>query len=161
MQCVKPIGGFGPNEELVTCQNPAAYQSRRNAGLVWCAEHVEADTWVPRDWVPIDAPEAVAAREEHARLLAEIKTKREATVTWAAEHPKLMELAQAVYDHAEAYYSDGGWDVIYECWEISQIAQELEKEDPVPSTVEAAVAAFEPVVSVWADRQADAVNSAF
>jgi len=68
------------------------------------------------------------------------------------------ELIQAVRDHALAHYNDGGWDVIVECWEDHDIDAYIGK----ARTTKGAIAKFaNGVVSIWADRQADAINSAF
>jgi hypothetical protein len=69
-------------------------------------------------------------------------------------------VASALYKHAEDHYTDGGWDVIVECWTLEMIDDYL---------VEAGVCTFpdavklfgEGVVAIWADQQADAINSAF
>jgi hypothetical protein len=75
---------------------------------------------------------------------------------WGAIWTK-EELVQQVKWHAEEHYNDGGWDVIVECWDDEQIANQIGR----ARTVEGAVKKFKDVVSVWADRQADAINSAF
>lgn len=79
-----------------------------------------------------------------------------------------VELVEAVKAHALAHYEDGGWDVVVECWEDREIADHLDQahfnDDGSIWTVvtaEDAIRAFEPLVDVWADRQADARNSAF
>lgn len=64
------------------------------------------------------------------------------------------DLVQAVKDYALAHYKDGGWDVIVECWgseEIEGVLLSVEAQ-----TAEDAIKAFEPLVSIWAERQADA-----
>jgi hypothetical protein len=69
-------------------------------------------------------------------------------------------LAPAIYKYAEDHYTDGGWDVIVECWTLDMI------EDYI---IEAGVCTFadavklfgDGVVAIWADQQADAINSAF
>jgi predicted RNase H-like HicB family nuclease len=67
------------------------------------------------------------------------------------------EIAKYIYDYAVEHYNDGGWDVIVECWTINDIMERIEdgqsKEDALKS--------FESVVDVWAERQSDAVNSAW
>lgn len=77
------------------------------------------------------------------------------TITDAA----LAKLVAHVKAHAQAHYTDGGWDVIVECWEDDQIAKVLREDDA--NTPAKAIASFKPVVDVWADRQADARNSRF
>jgi hypothetical protein len=66
-------------------------------------------------------------------------------------------MVEAVKAHALEHYEDGGWDVVVECWDDEQIAEQIAG----ATTVAEAVAAFAGVVSVWADQQADARNSAF
>ena len=68
-------------------------------------------------------------------------------------------LAKELMAHAEAHYNDGGWDVIVECWELQQIDEVLAENGA--TTLTEAVAGFAFLVGVWADRQADAMNSAF
>jgi hypothetical protein len=65
------------------------------------------------------------------------------------------EIAKYIYDYAVEHYNDGGWDVIVECWTLDAIANSLEDDE----TKEDALKHFEGVVDVWAERQADAVNS--
>lgn len=75
------------------------------------------------------------------------------------ETVELVTLVERVRDHALERYNDGGWDVIVECWEDQQIADRIRAAGAC--TVPEAIAAFAPLVDVWADRQADALNSAF
>lgn len=72
---------------------------------------------------------------------------------------ELQDLVRAVKDHAVEHYNDGGWDVIVECWGDNQIANIIEAGDA--KTVKQAIKCFKPMVDIWADRQADARNSAF
>lgn len=75
---------------------------------------------------------------------------------------RLGSLVEAVKAHAAAHYEDGGWDVIVECWEDQQIADTLTNALDAIETPEQAIAHFgDGAVAVWADRQADARNSAF
>lgn len=67
------------------------------------------------------------------------------------------ELVEAVKDHATEHYNDGGWDMLVEAYEDDQIAEVIGG----ARTVKGALAKFKPLVSVWADRQADARNSEF
>ena len=67
------------------------------------------------------------------------------------------ELVEAVKAHALEHYEDGGWDVIVECWEDDQIAEQIGG----ARTVAGALKKFADIVDIWADRQADAINSAF
>jgi hypothetical protein len=68
-------------------------------------------------------------------------------------------LAPAIYKYAEDHYTDGGWDVIVECWTLDMIEDYI-IEGGARTFVEA-VALFKNIVDVWADQQADAINSAF
>ncbi len=52
------------------------------------------------------------------------------------------------------HYEDGGWDVIYEAWDDSELKEFFIKHSV--TTPEQAIKAFKPLVAVWADRQADA-----
>ena len=67
------------------------------------------------------------------------------------------EIAKYIYDYAVEHYNDGGWDVIVECWSLKEIMNEIQDDD----SKEDALKHFESVVDVWAERQADAVNSAW
>lgn len=69
------------------------------------------------------------------------------------------EHAVAIMAHAEAHYDDGGWDVIVECWSLKQITEFL-IEHKITNFAEA-LAEFTVTAEMWADRQADARNSAF
>lgn len=69
------------------------------------------------------------------------------------------ELVDLVKQHAIDNYEAGGWDVIVECWEDKEILDILDRDKA--NTPQAAIESFKPVVSVWADRQADAKNSEF
>lgn len=98
----------------------------------------------------------VCGQRKHARCFDNRfrRTKHRAT-----PHPErtLDALVEAVKAHALAHYEEGGWDVVVECWDDAQIAEHVKG----TRTVTGAVGRFEGVVSVWADRQADARNSAF
>lgn len=67
------------------------------------------------------------------------------------------EIAKYIYDYAVEHYNDGGWDVIVECWTINDIMERIEDGE----SKEDALKSFESVVDVWAERQSDAVNSAW
>jgi hypothetical protein len=68
-----------------------------------------------------------------------------------------QELVQQVKWHAEENYEKGGWDVIVECWDDEQIAEQIGR----ARTVEGAIKKFKDIVSIYEDRFADAINSAF
>jgi len=65
------------------------------------------------------------------------------------------EIAKYIYNYAQEHYNDGGWDVLVESWTINDIMETLEDDE----SQEEALEGFESVVGVWAERQADAVNS--
>lgn len=66
-------------------------------------------------------------------------------------------IVDAVIDHAREHYSEGGWDMIYEGWTSTAIYDQIGK----ARTVKGAIAKFEDIVAVYAERDADAINSAF
>lgn len=68
-------------------------------------------------------------------------------------------LAPAVYEYARQHYTEGGWDVIVECWDNDMIEERIIEGGA--RTLEEALDLFRPLVDVWADQQADAINSAF
>lgn len=77
---------------------------------------------------------------------------------WQAKHTDLYaELVAAVKAHATAHYEDGGWDVIVEAWDDADIRRQI----GYASTAKGAIKKVAHVVSIYADREADAVNSAF
>jgi hypothetical protein len=61
-------------------------------------------------------------------------------------------LVAQVKRHALANYSNGGWDVIVECWGDDDIRAAIGD----AATLERAIARMAEVVDVYADRQADA-----
>jgi hypothetical protein len=68
-------------------------------------------------------------------------------------------LVSFIKAHALAHYEDGGWDVVVECYSDDEIAQVLMANSA--GTESQALRSFSSVVSLYADRQADARNSAF
>lgn len=64
----------------------------------------------------------------------------------------MQKIVDAVKAHALAHYNDGGWDVIVEAWTDQEIAEVIGQ----ACTVHGALQLFKPLVSIWADRQADA-----
>ena len=66
-------------------------------------------------------------------------------------------LVEAVKDHANKHYTEGGWDVIVECYDNSQIEETITG----ATTADEAIEKFKPIISYYAERQADAVNSQF
>jgi hypothetical protein len=85
-------------------------------------------------------------------LMAAEDAYRESLIT-----PTTQPLIDAVKAHALAHYQDGGWDVIVETYDDGMIAEQIGK----ARTPAGAIRKFAPLVDVWADRQADAINSAF
>jgi hypothetical protein len=65
------------------------------------------------------------------------------------------QIANYIYNYAKEHYGDGGWDVIVECWSIEDIMETIEDDE----SQEEALNSFKSVAAVWADRQADAINS--
>ena len=65
------------------------------------------------------------------------------------------QIAQYIYNYAQEHYEDGGWDVIVECWTIKTIMDDIEDGE----SKEDVLKRFKSIVGVWADQQADAVNS--
>ena len=76
-----------------------------------------------------------------------------------------QQLIEAVKAHATEHYEDGGWDVVVvECFTDEEISEmfDIGRQNGEPvDTIEQAIEAFAAPVSVWADQQADARNSAF
>jgi hypothetical protein len=77
--------------------------------------------------------------------------------------PTELAIGQQIMDYAGEHYEDGGWDVIYECHTAESVAAMIWSfggaEDI--TNFEEALEDLKGVVSVWADREADAQNSAF
>lgn len=63
-------------------------------------------------------------------------------------------LAKELRGYALAHYNDGGWDVIIECWSDEEIDKVLTEEKA--ETLDDAIKAFEPLVEVWKEREAEA-----
>ena len=68
-----------------------------------------------------------------------------------------MDLVAALKQYATDHYNDGGWDVVVECYTDDEIADRIGD----AKTLDEAVDAFDALIDVWRDRQADARNSAF
>lgn len=90
-----------------------------------------------------------------ARLGAQVRADKAAARK--AARLSTPELIEAVKSHALAHYTDGGWDVVVECYSDDEVAEVIGK----ATTVAGALRKFAPLVDVWSDRQADARNSAF
>jgi hypothetical protein len=77
---------------------------------------------------------------------------------------ELNALAREVAAHAEAHYDEGCWDIVCECYTLAEIEEFLARQHALSygaMTVEEAIAEFDFIRDVWADRRADARNSAF
>ena len=71
----------------------------------------------------------------------------------------MQNIIEYIKQYALEHYDDGGWDVLVECWNDKDIEKNLALYNV--TTKEKALSAFEDIVNVWADQQADARNSAF
>lgn len=67
---------------------------------------------------------------------------------------EVTDLVEAVKAHALGQYSEGGWDVIVECWSDAQIAELVA--DNGASTAREAIESITWLAEEYADRQADA-----
>jgi hypothetical protein len=64
----------------------------------------------------------------------------------------IAELVERVKAHALAHYTDGGWDVIVECWDDEDIADAI-----APATnFRDAIRNMKEFVEIYEERQADA-----
>lgn len=101
-----------------------------------------ADTVAPEWSADIRTPDVVTTL--HGSVVLTVTDTR-------PMHP-VSPLVEFVKAHALAHYRDGGWDVIVECWTDQEIADQL-----AASTTEAeALAFFQSIADVHADRQAEA-----
>lgn len=101
----------------------------------------------------IDINDAIAALDHTAGDKLANKLRRH----WLRVSNSRQDLVEAVKRHAASHYNDGGWDVIVECWDDQEIASFLAKHNV--RSLRTAIAKFKSLVSVWADRQADAHNN--
>lgn len=60
-----------------------------------------------------------------------------------------LSLVQAVKDHAKAHYEEGGWDMVVECYEDSEIAEAIEG----CTTKEEAIARLGEIAGIYHDRR--------
>lgn len=72
----------------------------------------------------------------------------------------MQEQIQAMKQWCEENYENGA-DTMVECWSDTDYAELFTTHDGQPRTTEQAWEALKAVASVYADRQADARNSAF
>jgi hypothetical protein len=70
---------------------------------------------------------------------------------------QVKQAIEHIKQHAVKHYDAGGWDVIVEC----KTDKELEEMIARCETPKQAFEYVAEIVSVWAERQADAINSAF
>lgn len=83
--------------------------------------------------------------------------------------PLDLSLVEQVKAYARAHYNTGGWDVIVEAWDDDAIRKALGVWDDESrghndaTSIEEVItkSTLSTCVDVWADRQADAENSAF
>lgn len=68
-------------------------------------------------------------------------------------------VAAAIYKWAEDHYTEGGWDVIVECWTLPMIDEYIVEAGA--TNFKDGLKAISGLASIWADQQADAINSAF
>lgn len=68
-----------------------------------------------------------------------------------------QEIAKAIVTYAKDHYEDGGWDVLVECWSLPEIEELI----PEGTSLSDALASFQSLAAVWAERQADAIHSAY
>ena len=73
--------------------------------------------------------------------------------------PLMKQLVDTIKNYAIEHYDEGGWDVVSECFTDEEIQEHLVREKA--TTKEEAIKAFQWLVNIWAERQADARNSAF
>lgn len=78
---------------------------------------------------------------------------------WFYMTPEVEKIVEAVKEHAQEHYEDGGWDVIVECYSDRNIA-DIITEDTI-LFAEAAIEQFSDLVSVFAERQHDAIISGY
>jgi hypothetical protein len=95
----------------------------------------------------------LAAKAEAAEAAYEAKKARQARLATKVPAALINEVKAYALDH----YNDGGWDVIVECWEDADIAKAIAG----ATTLLGARRKLASSVSIWADREADARNSAF
>lgn len=76
---------------------------------------------------------------------------------WAARPAEADAVVAIVTEHATRNYERGGWDVIVECWSRDDILKAVGRAHSKVRVLKA----LRDVVSIYADRQADAANSAF
>lgn len=69
-----------------------------------------------------------------------------------AHEDRTAALVAAVKKHAEANYNQGGWDMVVECYEDSEIAEEIAG----CTTEEEAIARLAEVAGIYHDRRLDA-----
>ena len=71
----------------------------------------------------------------------------------------MQEMIEAVKSYARSHYNEGGWDSIVECYEDSELAQEIEKGKC--SSIEEAIAYVGKGCNIWDDYRRDIEATAF
>jgi hypothetical protein len=71
----------------------------------------------------------------------------------------LQEMVAAVKTYANAHYDEGGWDSIVECYEDSELAEEIQRGNC--STIEEAIAYVGKGCNLWDERRQDIEATAF
>jgi len=87
--------------------------------------------------------------------------KRELEGHVTSSHPAERRAAERFYAYATDKYNDGGWDVVVEAMTIEEIAETFAAEGITSLSQALRKSALAACVDVWADREADARNSAF
>jgi hypothetical protein len=94
----------------------------------------------------------------HPRVTAEVTMSEAAGIKETYRSAATTaELVAAVKAHAMKHYDDGGWDVVVEAMTDEDIVAAI----GWATTPTGAIGKMRTSVSVWAERQADAVISAF
>jgi hypothetical protein len=81
------------------------------------------------------------------------------TIALVGDWDTRMKLASTIASFALEHYEAGGWDVVVECWTTEEIDRHLQECNA--HTKWDAVCAFRDITDVWAEKQADARNSAW
>ena len=73
----------------------------------------------------------------------------------------ILATCQEIHAYAEAHYEDSGWSVITECYTPKDMVKEMSYWEESPSSPEDVWESWKVSVSIWGERMADAINSAF
>lgn len=139
---------------------PAQSPAVRNPAPATIAEHKQAIDAATETWhaAVIREPRQSNYRtwQQATRDLWEIVLTA-ADAGRAAIGADVQALVNQVKAHAMANYNAGGWDVVVETMDDFEIAVLIDG----TTTLAQALGRFSALVDIWADRQADAINSAF